>query len=53
MGKSRGFIKLWREIIDHWIFQDPLFLRAWIWMLIKAKYAENGSSTRLRLGNRA
>jgi len=33
-----GYIKLWRDIKNHWIWQDPEHLRAWLDLLIRASY---------------
>lgn len=35
-----GWIKLHREIIDHWIYQDAEYLKVWLEMLIRARYWE-------------
>lgn len=33
-----GWIKLHRQIIDHWIFKNPVYFRAWIIMLFTVNY---------------
>jgi hypothetical protein len=33
-----GYIKLWRDIESHWIWQDAEKLRAWLDLLIRASY---------------
>ena len=33
-----GWIKLSREIMDHWIFQDAEYFRAWVMMLMMANH---------------
>lgn len=33
-----GWIKLHREIIDHWIYKDAEYLKVWIEMLVRARY---------------
>ena len=33
-----GWIKLNREIMDHWIFQDAEYFRAWVMMLMMANH---------------
>lgn len=35
-----GYIKIHREIIDHWIFQKPEYLRAWVYMIVRANYKD-------------
>lgn len=38
-----GWIKLHREIIDHWIYKDAEYLKVWIEMLIRARYWDESS----------
>lgn len=38
-----GWIKLHREIIDHWIYQDAEYLKVWMEMLIRARYWDEPS----------
>lgn len=33
-----GWIKLHREIVDHWIYQDAEYLKVWLEMLVRARY---------------
>jgi len=33
-----GWIKIYRQITDHWIFDDEVYLKAWITMLIRANH---------------
>ncbi|WP_059050016.1 hypothetical protein [Paenibacillus senegalimassiliensis] len=33
-----GWIKLHREIINHWIYQDAEYLKVWVEMLVRARY---------------
>lgn len=33
-----NYIKINKEIIDHWLFQNADFFRAWVWMLVKANW---------------
>jgi len=36
-----GWIKLHRTVADHWIWDDPLYFRAWAYCLIRANHDEN------------
>ena len=36
-----GWIKLHRKLLDHWIFKNEKYLKAWIWFLLKANHKEN------------
>jgi len=36
----QGWIKLHRRIIDHWIWQDPEYLRMWIYLLLDVNHEE-------------
>ncbi len=33
-----GWIKLWRELSEHWIYKDAEYLKVWVEMLIRARY---------------
>lgn len=35
---AEGWIKLHREIVDHWIWQDPFKLRAWLDLIMLANH---------------
>jgi DNA replication protein DnaD len=35
---SNGWIKLHRDIMDHWVFSNPEYLQAWIGLLIMANH---------------
>ena len=35
---SNGWIKLHRDILDHWVFSSPEYLQAWISLLIMANH---------------
>ena len=35
-----GWIKLHRQIIKHWIFMNPVYLKAWITILIEVNHTE-------------
>ena len=35
---TEGWIKLHREIVDHWIWQDPFKLRAWLDLIMLANH---------------
>lgn len=36
--KNKGWIKLERSIVDHWIFQDAEYLRAWLLFIFMANH---------------
>lgn len=38
-----GWIKLHRELLDHWIYKDSEYLKVWIEMLIRARYWDEPS----------
>ena len=38
MAANKGWIKLYRDITEHWIFRDPLLLKIWIDILIMANH---------------
>lgn len=37
---DNGWIKIYRSILKHWIFDDPSYFRAWIIMLMTVNYEE-------------
>jgi hypothetical protein len=37
---ENGWIKLHRKILDHWIFNDPYYFRAWFIMLMTVNYED-------------
>lgn len=43
MGKSnsKGWVKIERDIIDHWVFQDAEYFRAWMLILLMANHEEH------------
>ena len=36
----KGWIKLHRDIIEHWVFEDPLLLKTWILLIAKANHED-------------
>lgn len=38
MTAKKGWIKLHRDITEHWVYQDPLLLQMWITLLCYANY---------------
>ncbi len=36
----KGYIKLYREIEDHWLWEEPKRLRAWLYLLFEAAWEE-------------
>ena len=43
MGKiaGTGWVKLYRNIQQHWIFEDPVKLKIWIALLSRASHKKN------------
>lgn len=37
---NNGFIKLHRDIVNHWIFSYDKILKVWIWLLCKAQWQD-------------
>jgi len=37
---ASGFVKVYRDIKDHWIYKDPDHFKAWFEMLSNARYIE-------------
>lgn len=40
MAKTQGWIKTYRNILDHWVWQDPMSFRCWMYILLKANHSE-------------
>jgi uncharacterized phage protein (TIGR02220 family) len=40
---ERGFILVHRAVKDNWVWMDPEFFRAWIWLLMLANFDDNES----------
>ena len=38
MNKNSGWISLHRKIKDHWIWDNPLYLKMWLYILFRANY---------------
>ena len=36
-----GWISLHRRLLDHWIFQNDKYLKAWIWFLLRANHTQS------------
>jgi hypothetical protein len=36
-----GWIKLHRIVLDHWIWSNEKYFKAWIWFLIRANHKSN------------
>lgn len=37
---ATGWIKLHRDILDHWVLSDPVMLKVWIFLLLKVNHEE-------------
>lgn len=33
-----GWIKIYRQILKHWVFENPIYLKLWIYLLLETKY---------------
>lgn len=40
MPTEKGWVKLHRNIMDHWVYQDPLLLKIWITFLCMANHED-------------
>lgn len=40
----RGWFRLYRDITEHWIYQDAEYLKVWIEMLVRARHSEEAST---------
>lgn len=40
----RGWIKLYRDITEHWIYQDAEYLKVWIEMLVRARHSDDAAT---------
>lgn len=38
MSSKKGWIKLYRDITEHWVFRDPLLLKMWVTILCSANH---------------
>ena len=41
MSKSKGYIKLYRDVLTHWVYDDEILFRAWINLLLTANHTDN------------
>ena len=39
MAKTQGWIRTYRNILEHWVWQDPMTFRCWIYILLKANHS--------------
>lgn len=47
---NRGWVRLWRRIIDDEVFQDPVLLKVFLWGLLKASHKEIAVSVKTGRG---
>ena len=47
MAAEKGWIKLYRDILGHWVYEDPLALKVWVTLLCMA----NHESRKILLNN--
>ena len=38
---ASGWIKLHRDILDHWVLSDPILFKVWIFLLLKVNHEES------------
>lgn len=39
-SKNKGWVKIERDIVDHWVFQDAEYFRAWVLILLMANHED-------------
>lgn len=37
---AKGWIKLHRDILNHWVISDPILLKVWIFLLLRVNHEE-------------
>lgn len=47
MASRKGWVKIYRDIIDHWVYRDPLTLKIWITLIVRA----NHEPTKIQIKN--
>lgn len=52
---AKGWIKLHRDILDHWVLSDPILLKVWIFLLLRVNHEErailvNGKTVNVHQG---
>lgn len=55
MSSKKGWVKLYRNITEHWVYADPLLLKIWITVLCMAnheprKISINGNMEQIGIG---
>ena len=40
MSHEKGWVKLYRDIEEHWVWKDPALLRCWLYLLIRANHEQ-------------
>lgn len=55
MAKDKGYIKLFRDVLGHWVYDDEILFRAWIYLLLTANHSDkevmfNGSLITIHRG---
>ena len=41
MSKNKGYIRLYKDILEHWVYGDEILFRAWINLLLTVNYSDN------------
>lgn len=41
---NKGWIKLHRQIMEHWVFKDPIFFHRWVTLIMAANHSEKSIS---------
>ena len=52
---NKGWVKVYRDITSHWVWQNPEYYRAWMYLLISANHKEktwlhNGNLVKIKRG---
>ena len=55
MGTDKGWIKLYRNILEHWVYDDPLLLKIWLTAVLLANHDDrkimiNGKTVTIHRG---
>lgn len=37
---AKGWIKLYRQLLEHWVFTDPIVLKIWIYLLLDVNHED-------------
>ena len=46
MSSKKGWVKIYRDLREHWVFSDPVLLRMWIDILLTANHEPNKATVK-------